>query len=147
MPVRHHPDCPTRIGPATGGRTGRNTRCALALLALSGAVALAALGCSTGFKPDAVITDQAINILPGASSRGVHGFSPSPVSVLVNTKITWTNEDTVAHRIAGVSGAFESQQPLAPGERYSVVLGRQGNYQYRCMTPGHRESGVIYVLP
>lgn len=147
MPVRHTPDRPTRVGPAAGRGIRRNSLRTLALLTLLGIATLPLGSCSTEYKPDEEVADETIIIPLGATDQGGRAFSPSPLYVLVGTKIIWVNDDSTAHRVADVSGRFTCPHPLASGERFSLVFKETGYYQYRCMMPGHDERGVIYVLP
>jgi len=117
------------------------------VLLLAGALGLAS--CSTDFDEDAVRENQTILIKQGASMPDEHqSFSPNPVTVLVKTEILWVNQDTEPHQIASFGALFPAAaQPIPPGGEFTVLLKAQGNYRYYCLVPGHREEGVINVLP
>ena len=56
-------------------------------------------------------------------------FSPNSVTVQAGTKITWTNEDSVAHQIA--SDTFSSDI-LNKGQSFSTIISTKGVYNYHC---------------
>ena len=117
-----------------------------ALLLLAGTLALAS--CSTDFADDEAREHQTISIMPGAANPSENqSFSPNPVTVLEKTEVLWTNDDSVNHQIASVSGLFQAETPIPPGGEYRHLFNERGNFRYYCTIPGHREEGVINVLP
>ncbi|HEX7878620.1 MAG TPA: hypothetical protein VF720_04390 [Candidatus Eisenbacteria bacterium] len=117
------------------------------VLLLAGALALAS--CSTDFDDDEAREHQTILIKQGASMpQENQSFSPNPVTVLVKTEILWVNQDSLAHQIASVGALFPAAtRPIPPGGEFTVLLKDQGAYRYYCLLAGHREEGVINVLP
>jgi plastocyanin len=116
---------------------------------LAGGVCLSALflaACSTEFSPDDARAEQPIQVNLGASGKHNQGFSPNPVTVIRRTRVTWTNADTTEHQIASYSGLFEGNV-IRPGETYSFIFHDAASYSYRCLVPGHNETGVINVTP
>ncbi len=116
------------------------------VIAMVGTLALAS--CSTEYDPDEARGDQTILIKMGAADPDkVQSFSPNPVSVVVQTEVAWFNEDTEAHQIVSLGGIFGATVPTPPGEAYRHIFNSAGTYRYYCILPGHREVGVINVLP
>jgi plastocyanin len=105
--------------------------------------------CSTDFAEDEAREKMTIKIKPGAAMPEENqSFSPNPVTVLEKTEILWTNEDSESHQIASVGAFFPAaEQPIPPGGEFRVLFNAQGTYRYYCLRPGHREEGVINVLP
>jgi plastocyanin len=58
-------------------------------------------------------------------------FSPSDLSAPVGTKVTWTNQDSVAHTVTSSDGSFKSGQ-LAPGGTFSFTFTKAGVFTYHC---------------
>ena len=58
-------------------------------------------------------------------------FAPNSLTVKVGTKVTWTNNDSVAHTVTENNGAFNSGD-LAPGSSYSFTFSKAGTYSYHC---------------
>jgi plastocyanin len=56
-------------------------------------------------------------------------FSPDPVRISSGGKVTWTNTDDTAHRIA--SGVFDSGD-FTKGQVFSFVFQTPGTYPYTC---------------
>ena len=137
----------TRSYPGRRPISGRSRISFVApLLVLAGTLAIAS--CSTSFKEDDVRENQTILIRRGASKpEDVRSFSPNPVTILVKTEVLWANEDTLSHQIASVGDLFRAEEPILPGGEYRYLFNKPGNYRYYCLVSGHREQGVINVLP
>jgi plastocyanin len=103
-------------------------------------------GCSTSFDPDDARAEQSVTIKLGASNAGNTGFSPNPVTVIRQTRVTWTNSDSVQHQIASTAGVFEGP-PISNGQTYSYIFEVAASYRYYCLVDGHTEQGVINVTP
>ncbi|VVB65379.1 Plastocyanin [Candidatus Gugararchaeum adminiculabundum] len=58
-------------------------------------------------------------------------FSPASIEVKAGTKVTWINQDSAAHTVAGDSGEFQLG-PLAQGEKASQVFSKTGTFAYHC---------------
>lgn len=70
---------------------------------------------------------------PGANEVFIQGFaySPSTITVTVNTTITWTNKDAAAHTVTSNSGVFTSEA-LGTNGTYSFKFTTAGTYPYHC---------------
>lgn len=71
-------------------------------------------------------------------------YQPRDLVVLVGTKITWTNTDSVAHDVVSDSNAWSASPLLNKGESFSVTLLTEGTYAYHC-TPHSFMTGTITV--
>lgn len=70
---------------------------------------------------------------PGANEVFIQGFAftPSTITVTVNTTITWTNKDTAPHTVTADGGAFTSVAFGINGT-YSFKFTTAGTYPYHC---------------
>ena len=58
-------------------------------------------------------------------------FSPSTLTVTVNTTVTWTNNDGIAHTVTSTTGLFDSGSIASKGT-YSYTFTTAGTYSYKC---------------
>lgn len=58
-------------------------------------------------------------------------FSPQTVKVTPGTKVTWVNNDSVAHTITSNDNKFNSTQ-LASGASFEFTFSESGTYNYHC---------------
>jgi amicyanin len=60
------------------------------------------------------------------------GYSPADISVKKGTKVTWTNNDDVAHTVTADSGnAFDSGN-MDKGKTFSFTFNTAGTFAYHC---------------
>ena len=61
-------------------------------------------------------------------------FTPSQITVAKGGKVTWTNNDSVAHTVtddlSNVSGPASGD--IQPGSSYSFTFNKTGSFQYHC---------------
>jgi len=76
---------------------------------------------------------------PSSSSGGqtavqIKGFAfnPDKATVKVGQKITWTNQDSVAHNVVAKSGASFSSKSLNQGDSFSYTPTKAGTISYVC---------------
>lgn len=70
-------------------------------------------------------------------------FTPSSITVAVNTTIKWTNKDGMAHTVTSTSGLFDSGN-IGSGGTYSRQFTATGTYAYKC-TIHSSMSGTVIV--
>jgi len=58
-------------------------------------------------------------------------FSLPALTVKAGQKVTWTNQDSIAHTITADQGQWDSGS-IAPGQSFSVTLTQPGQYGYHC---------------
>ena len=58
-------------------------------------------------------------------------FDPGTITITVNTTITWTNKDGVAHTVTSDSGLFDSGN-IAQNGTYSHTFTSEGTFPYHC---------------
>ena len=82
----------------------------------------------------------------GAGVIGMSGssFSPSGVSVKVGTKVTWTNNDNVAHTVTSNNGTTFDSGTVAVGASFSFTPTVAGSFPYHCNFHGGM-AGTITV--
>lgn len=73
------------------------------------------------------------NPTPGANEVLIQSFAftPATMTVAVNTTITWTNKDAVAHTVTSDIGTFDSGTVNA-NATYSHQFTVAGTYNYHC---------------
>lgn len=57
-------------------------------------------------------------------------FSPSPLTIVTGTTVTWVNKDPTEHQIVSDTGAFPKSKLLKTGEKYSVKFSKAGTFNY-----------------
>jgi len=70
---------------------------------------------------------------PGTNEVFIQGmaFSPSIITVAVNTTVTWTNKDAITHTVTSDSGAFDSGNVVS-GSTFSYTFATAGTFAYHC---------------
>jgi plastocyanin len=59
-------------------------------------------------------------------------FAPSQITVKKGTKVTWKNDDSVAHTVTADSGSGPNSDSIDPGSSYSYTFDTAGSFQYHC---------------
>ncbi|MBA2285383.1 MAG: cupredoxin domain-containing protein [Ktedonobacteraceae bacterium] len=79
-----------------------------------------------------------------ANTVGVSNFtfSPGALTVHVGDKVTWTNNDSVAHTVTSDNGKFDSST-LAPGASFSFKFTKAGTYDYHCNIHTSMHGSII----
>jgi plastocyanin len=99
---------------------------ALALTALLGTSAAASAGMST--KPKHV---KSVATARAAVKIDNFKFGPRTLTVATGTKVTWTNDDVVAHSVNFSSGKINSKT-LDQHAKFSHTFSTPGTYKYIC---------------
>jgi plastocyanin len=110
-------------------------------LLLCALVALAAAGCGGNSNSSSSSGSSSTPASTGASSSGGGGvaikmqniaFDPKAVTVKVGQKITWTNDDSVAHNVTAQSGADFKSSDFSKGGTFSFTPTKAGTIKYVC---------------
>jgi len=116
-------------------------------LLLVAAVAIIAASCN-GTGPSAYgasASTAATTTAATATNAGtIKGFSfqPEVLKVKVGAKVTWTNDDTVAHTVTADTTSFASGN-LQPGGSFSFMFIRPGTYAYHCSIHPSMHGSVV----
>ena len=116
-------------------------------LLLVAAVAIIAAACngtgSTAYGAPAstAATTAAATATNAATIRGF-SFQPDVLKVKVGAKVTWTNDDTVAHTVTADTNSFASGN-LQPGGSFSFTFTRPGTYAYHCSIHPSLHGSVV----
>ncbi len=71
-------------------------------------------------------------------------FVPKTVTVKVGQKLTWTNEDGIAHNVTATDGADFKSDNLSKGDTFTFTPTAAGTIKYACtIHPG--QDGEIVV--
>ncbi len=81
-------------------------------------------------------------------SQVAPGFSPSNLTVPVNTMVKWTNNDTIQHTVTSTTvpanGAFDSSL-INPGTSVCFKFTSAGTFNYHCSIHPATMIGVVTV--
>jgi plastocyanin len=111
-------------------------------LLLVAAVAIIAAACNgTGPTAYGAPAATAATTTNAATIRGF-SFQPDVLKVKVGAKVTWTNDDTVAHTVTADTNSFASGN-LQPGGSFSFTFTRLGTYAYHCSIHPSMHGSVV----
>ena len=118
-------------------------------LLLVAAVAIIAAACNgTGSSAygapastAATATTTAATATNAAAIKGF-AFQPDVLKVEVGAKVTWTNDDTVAHTVSADTNSFASGN-LQPGGSFSFTFTRPGTYAYHCSIHPSMHGSIV----
>ena len=116
-------------------------------LLLVAAVAIIAAACngtgSTAYgAPASTAATTTAATAPNAATIKGFSFQPDVLKVKVGAKVTWTNDDTVAHTVTADTNSFASGN-LQPGGSFSFAFTRPGTYAYHCSIHPSMHGSVI----
>lgn len=69
-------------------------------------------------------------------------FSPATLSVKVGDKVTWTNQDSVAHTATADDNSFDTGT-IAQGQSGSFTFTKAGTYTYHCSIHPNMTATII----
>ncbi len=101
-----------------------------------------------GYGNNGVTPTTATGSTPTASAGGNavcvsnFTFSPGALTVHVGDKVTWTNNDSVAHTVTSDTKKFDSNT-LAPGATFSFKFTKAGTYNYHCNIHSSMHGSII----
>jgi plastocyanin len=116
-------------------------------LLLVAAVAIIAASCNGtgpsayGASASTAATTTAATATNAATIKGF-SFQPDVLKVKVGAKVTWTNDDTVAHTVTADTNSFASGN-LQPGGSFSFTFTRPGTYAYHCSIHPSMHGSVV----
>ena len=72
-------------------------------------------------------------------------FNPGTVTVKVGTKVTWTNEDSVAHTVTAdnTSSDAPASGNIGKGDSYSFTFNKAGTYAYHCTPHPYMKATIV----
>ncbi len=116
------------------------TRAAVPIAAV---LALAVAGCGGSDDKKAGTGGAASGNSVAVAEKSIK-FVPQHLTAKVGQKITWTNEDPVAHTATARSGADFDSGTMNPGDTFSFTPKKPGKIDYYCVIhPG--QTGTIDV--
>ncbi len=112
--------------------------CLVAILAIS----ISSCSKSEVYNAPDVVTDSAM--VQKITIQNMQ-FQPAIVSVMIGTKITWTNLDAEAHAVTSDDGTSFNSGNIPAGGSFSFTATSNGTFTYHCnLHPAM--TGTIYVL-
>ncbi len=77
-----------------------------------------------------------------------YGYSPGQITINVGATVTWTNDGSDGHDVAGDGpGGIWRSGPLAPMQRYARTFDLPGTYDYACSFHPEMRGRVVVVQP
>jgi plastocyanin len=118
---------------------------------LATVAALALAGCGGGGGGSSSSTTSSGGGGSGASGGGGAAvtmkniaFAPASVTVKVGQRVTWTNDDAVAHNVTATSGASFRSSDFGQGATFSFTPTSAGTIHYVCtLHPGMEGTIVV----
>ncbi|MEO8148754.1 MAG: plastocyanin/azurin family copper-binding protein [Bacteroidia bacterium] len=112
------------------------------ILLMEIAIFLVFIGFNSGCKKSSDTTTMSG---PGTNEVWMQNtaFNPSSITVAVNTTITWTNKDGMAHTVTSNTGLFDSGT-INGGGTYSHQFTTAGTFSYKCSFHSGM-TGVVIV--
>lgn len=97
-------------------------------------------------QPSAINANANVNVTVETKTVGItsYQYSPKVLTVKVGTKVTWTNNDTVAHTVTatGSNGGPDSTL-FGQNESYSFTFDKVGTYEYYCKPHPYMKGTVV----
>ncbi len=73
-------------------------------------------------------------------------FDPATLTITTGTTVTWTNNDTASHTVAGDDGSWGSKS-LAKGDTFSFTFTQAGTFSYHCGVHPSMKATITVVAP
>ncbi len=70
-------------------------------------------------------------------------FNPSTLNIKTGTKVTWVNDDSVAHTVTSDSGNLLNSGTISPGQSFSFTFSSTGSTNYHCTVHPMMKASVI----
>ena len=99
----------------------------------------------------AVITAMAVsctkdntNLTPPANEVYIENtaFTPSTITITVNTTIKWTNKDGITHTVTSDASLFDSGA-MGSGATFSQQFSIAGTYKYHCSYHSSMKGTIV----
>jgi plastocyanin len=107
---------------------------------------MAGMNMSTTTTKQTTVAPKPKTVTTNASNVTVHiqnfAFSPASISVKVGTKVTWVNDDSVAHTVTADLGLFDSSV-IAPKSSFSFTFANPATIAYHCNIHPSMKGTVI----
>ena len=87
-------------------------------------------------------SDKTTSTGPDAVTIQSFAFSPSTITVSVNTTITWTNKDAASHTVTSTTGVFDSGL-ISTNGTYSHTFNTAGTFPYICTVHPNMTATVV----
>lgn len=119
----------------------------MAIAVFATGLALAAHGCGDDDAPTGPggggTPDVTISIV---GNLGASSYSPSPDTVKVGQKVSWRNNDSMAHTATADGGSFNTGTISAGTLSTPITMNTAGSFPYHC-TPHPGMTGILVVEP
>jgi len=122
----------------------------LSVLPVLAALVLAGCGGSDDNNSSTPATTAKTAALGGGTTAAVSmkniQFVPSTITAKVGQKITWTNDDSVAHTVTkqeGFSGAGPESGTVNPGSTFSFTPTKAGKIPYFCQIHPNQKGTIV----
>ena len=84
-------------------------------------------------------------ITPSSVSVNIQNFAfvPSTLSIKKGTKVTWTNNDSVAHTVTSDSGSLLNSGTIQPGASFTFTFTNTGSTNYHCAVHPMMKGNIV----
>jgi len=98
-----------------------------------------------GCKKSSKDTPAPVTATPGANEVFIQNtaFSPSSITVAVNTTVKWTNKDNLSHTVTSNTALFDSGIIGPSSGTYSHQFTTAGTFPYHCSIHSSMNGTVI----
>ena len=76
-----------------------------------------------------------------------YAFTPKTLTVVVGTRVRWTNTDSDSHTVASDTGAFVESATLSTGHSFTHTFAKTGVYRYHCGLHAFMTGTVVVKGP
>ncbi len=114
-------------------------------LATSTETAPAPAATATAQSAKNVTTQKSVTVPTTQIVMSNFAYSPSTLTVKKGTKITWRNNDSVAHTVTSDQGEELSSALLGKGDEYNHVFNNVGTHTYHC-APHPKMRATVTVI-
>jgi plastocyanin len=121
-----------------GNRRGGRLAMWCASTAICGALVVGGAGVSGASTAKPAVKTAAVSIIN-------YSFMPKKLTVAVNTKVTWTNNDSTGHNVISTTSGvpFGRTKPFPEGKSYSYKFTTPGTYTYYCSIHTYMKGTII----
>ena len=98
-------------------------------------------------QPSSTDNSNSTNATNNQISIANFAFSPATLTVKKGTKVTWTNNDSVAHTVTADTASDHAPDSgnIAPGDTYSFTFDDEGTFAYHC-EPHPQMKATVTVI-
>lgn len=98
---------------------------------------------SENINPPTVLTANKSDVIVNIKD---YLYLPSVLTIKPGTKVTWINNDSVAHTVTSETGNILNSAPLQTGQSFNYTFNESGKYNYYCTLHPEMKATVVVVI-